>query len=639
MSQQVRFNPSSLDCAYWRDGQIVVNRSDGSEVVCGAGHHPDWATAHEVAYCSEDGSVWTCMPGVAPAPFPLPAGNTLTAASGKVAVHRTDPRRVLCSWGPTYNEVTDPVLSADGAWLAFLAPDYPRQNVSTLIIRQDGEGTRREVYTGAPLRPRFSHTGTSLCWEEAGGQIFGIADVANPSSPVVRLSRPDDSLSHPVPLWAHEDGLWVLYVQATGGNAGEVQLAEWGSAAAGAPNGYRLQTSGGSGYDHDISLNTAARQIDTNGEDAFVALLDPDGTLARWAVFFDDPRTALPLPPTPPVVERWTFVPDGTLVLDAFTAMFGAAPSMSPDGKRICLHKNVNEQEWRELSGGHCYHLFDRSRYPGDVGWYLYDDWLAPLWASDTFTSGEPLGRFDGEVVEMSNGKRTRWTHRNTQYGLKGGGCALQFDPRFPGQDYGPEKCYERFFDSPTHGARWELWYTPESARSLPWGDRSQDVLKQAVEAQAQPGQPTPAYIECPRLSVSDDPWAPVDPPQPPSEGDMTHDDIRRYIAELGNDLLFGAFERFHNEVLPRDRPQDSVIANAEGGEMWTGDVTTGGANGIFCRSYFAEYLIARDKGRTPAQASGDGYDVGIQSYRNTVQPQTFRGPISAEGRDFVAPV
>lgn len=113
-------------------------------------------------------------------------------------------------------------------------------------------------------------------------------------------------------------------------------------------------------------------------------------------------------------------------------------------------------------------------------------------------------------------------------------------------------------------------------------------------------------------------------PPKPPVGDDMNAEDIRRYIAELPNPVLFGAYERFHNEVLPRDRPLDGAIKSAAWAsgdpDFWTGDVTTGGANGIFNRVYIAEYCIARDKGRTAEEASGDAYDVAKKSYDEAVK-------------------
>lgn len=121
----------------------------------------------------------------------------------------------------------------------------------------------------------------------------------------------------------------------------------------------------------------------------------------------------------------------------------------------------------------------------------------------------------------------------------------------------------------------------------------------------------------------------------------MTSADIRRYMGDLTNDLLFGAIQRFHNEVLPRDRPRDGVIPAADNSEMWTGDVVTGGANGYLMRSYVSEFIIARDAGRTAAQASGDGYDAAFKAYTNAVnpppppEPGELKGPIGVAGRDF----
>jgi hypothetical protein len=140
----------------------------------------------------------------------------------------------------------------------------------------------------------------------------------------------------------------------------------------------------------------------------------------------------------------------------------------------------------------------------------------------------------------------------------------------------------------------------------------------------------------------------PVTPPTPPTEPDMTAADIRRYVNELADEYLFGALKRFHDEVvLERDRPKDSIIPAANGADMWTGDVTTGGANGYFCRSYISEYLIARDAGKNPLDASVAGFEAAKASYQRAVgivapQPPVssapFRAPISAEGREFVAP-
>jgi hypothetical protein len=264
VSQQVRFAPgSSLDCVYVRHGHVTVSRADGSEVTIAPGHHPAWEEPDVVVFCPpEDGVVQQWVGGVPHNGGELqilgryvptvPAGNTLTASAGKVAVHRTDPRRVLTSWGAGVMNATDPVLSADGAWMAYLLPDSPVPNVATVAIMAVGSLVERRVYTGAPLRPRFSHAGTTLCWEEAGGAIFGIRDVANPTSPVVRLSRPGDQCYHPVPLWCPERSeLLLCYVQAVSDTEADVIVAGWESCVAQQPSGYVVARSGGSGFDLD----------------------------------------------------------------------------------------------------------------------------------------------------------------------------------------------------------------------------------------------------------------------------------------------------------------------------------------------------------------------------------------------------
>jgi len=176
-------------------------------------------------------------------------------------------------------------------------------------------------------------------------------------------------------------------------------------------------------------------------------------------------------------------------------------------------------------------------------------------------------------------------------------------------------------------------WLTPEGTLATAL------VNVAAPPVSLAPGAPIDPPIEPP----IEPPDPPIDPPT--TEPDMTAADIRRYVAELGNDLLFGAVQRYHGDVLPRDRPMDGAIKSAawtEGDpDFWTGDVTTGGANGFFCRSYVSEYLIARDAGRSAAQASGDGYDAAIKAYNHAVNPPppptpgAVKGPIGVAARDF----
>lgn len=129
------------------------------------------------------------------------------------------------------------------------------------------------------------------------------------------------------------------------------------------------------------------------------------------------------------------------------------------------------------------------------------------------------------------------------------------------------------------------------------------------------------------QIALTEPPSLPVDPPKPkppipPVNGDeMTPADVRRYAASLPDKALFGAQQRFHNEVLPRDRPMDGAIKSAAwttgDPDFWTGDVVTGGAQSYLMRSLISEAIIACDAGRTPDQAVGDGYDAAIKAYKN----------------------
>jgi hypothetical protein len=150
------------------------------------------------------------------------------------------------------------------------------------------------------------------------------------------------------------------------------------------------------------------------------------------------------------------------------------------------------------------------------------------------------------------------------------------------------------------------------------------------------------AYVEPTRPK----PWGAIYTIPDPQEPDMTTADVRRYIAELPDEYLFGAVKRFRDEAcLGRDRLAVGVIAAEDGADFWTGDVTTGGANGYFVRSYISEYLIARKAGQNPLDGSVAGFEAAKAAYQRAVgivppppPPGELRGPISVAGRDFEVP-
>jgi hypothetical protein len=164
-------------------------------------------------------------------------------------------------------------------------------------------------------------------------------------------------------------------------------------------------------------------------------------------------------------------------------------------------------------------------------------------------------------------------------------------------------------------------WDGGEKYAVVAWSGRGEGIrLAEFIESELLLPMPEPGPDPEPEPEPEPQPEPEPEPEPEPGGDDMTAEDIRRYVAALPNNVLFGAFQRFHNEVLPRDRPKDGAIKSeawTEGDpDFWTGDVTTGGAMGIFTRTYMPELLIAMDSGRTADEASGDAYDKGIAAYK-----------------------
>lgn len=385
----------------------------------------------------------------------------------------------------------------------------PRLGVGIgLAVRHPGTGSLR--YLSGPAAAGVDlglcedsrwDSGTLVWWLE--GRVWGRTTI---DQPTIELTVPGRSCSHPAPLWTGS----FLYVGLVLDD-GELVICEWGSLVRREALGWKVGRSAGAGFDWCL--------VSDGVKGLRVAYFDPLGVPVYASV--DTSQPAVSLAPKP-VEDRWALVPDGTVITHAMRALWGDTPSRSADGKRIYFAKNQPPQgEWRELAAdGTVYHLFDQSRGE-DVptgsrkGWYLTPRDCCK-WAKDTFTSGESF-TVHGEKVEFDTGARVRWTHTITLYGLKAGGVMVRFDPRFPGM-YEPAG-YEHHYNRLDGGVRWEFLVTPKAAQGvIPWGNPSMDVLRQEAEAQATPGQPTPAYVEAPRLSVDTDPWAKPPAPKPPTE-------------------------------------------------------------------------------------------------------------------------
>lgn len=379
---------------------VTVVLEDGRSVPIEAGHDPSWFGANTAVHCPPgDGFVRACAiePGTAvPFDTTLLAGNTLASAQSIAAVHRTDPRRVLLSNGRTILGATDPAVSDDGVWLAYIRPDEPFAGAARLMVeRVDGSQAPRQLAESA-RSPRFG--GTTLAWEVGHGQIAACADVANPAVQATAFPLPAAwSCSKPVPVWVPTRGELIILFIADAGAFGEIKLATFGSLAQGAPRGYALGESAGSAYDHD------ARPVGL--DQVRVQWLDPAGLLDGLTVTLTGLRATLqppakPEPPPPPVPPPvlpdipWTTDPHG-VIEDVWPWIANNATALSPDGRVAFILKSdevsadgVTIGEWWDHDDRYIGHLEDASTghriYQGKR--YLAVDWVAlgqPVpWAS-----------------------------------------------------------------------------------------------------------------------------------------------------------------------------------------------------------------------------------------------------------------
>jgi hypothetical protein len=383
---------------------------------------------------------------------------------------------------------------------------------------------------------------------------------------------------------------------------------------------------------------------------AHVAFLLPTGLLARAAVDLSAPPITLPLPPAPPVVEpppvdphRWDFVPDGTLVTGAIETLVGANP-VQQDGI-ICQHKNTfPECEWRRVGGEMLLHWADASRFPGDRGWWIEP---APIWCFDEFFSGDAVATFNATLVDFHNNTTNRWTQCNTMRGIVGGGVCVQFDPRFPNQytdmslqgtDKWAPAGYEKQWTRHDGWSRWEYWVTPLTAKGvIPWGDPSMDVMIDHAENGPQPPSAPLPFVPCPRPLAAEPP--PIEEPDVmllPNDEQMVNAMRRLHIEGYMGELMRagGIFESPNPEAsqIRDERPTaQGVVIDDFSLSVWTGRYVT----------YFTQQTDDHHERAIRAVLTDlhNSDEARQKRGEQPVQPSAFRGPISAEGRDFVAPV
>jgi hypothetical protein len=468
--------------------------------------HPRWLTENTLLYL--DHATGAIMQATAPlwaVEVLGPVANELDAAAG---VHAWSlrpagqPPVVRTSLGgPDLVGDFEPCLSATGDLCV------RSQATGTLRIEDLGNDTAGPIL-GAGTRARWSSQ--TLVWEWLG-HVYGRS---TPDQPTVELTITDRDCFYPVPCWDGRE-IWVLMVCD---ETGEIVVAEWGSLVSGDPMGYVLGRSSGQGYDHDVQPASWLERV------LRVAWLTSDGSVADLLVDTSAPRQPL---------NPFLLAPDGTVVENCFIDLFGHHPSVkpgsTPDDLTICLHKNIGEQEWRQVLGQQdVLNIFDRSRAGGDTGWWI-DPLEACFWAAVSFRSGQRFpaeadAYFEGERVEHPSGARVPWRHTITLYALKHGGVAVRFDPRFP-TDYGPKKKYEVHFNATGGASRFEEWFTPAPGEP--------DRLLRRLNGFSDPHAPAQPYIPCPRPEEPEPP-DPPDPPEPPMSVNAIPQDVTaRSLQEL----------------------------------------------------------------------------------------------------------
>jgi hypothetical protein len=271
---------------------MVVDRLAGTRSTLGVGQDPRWNESDVVLWRPQsdgglriaDESDWVEHP------TGFVSGNSLAVAGGRFVVHRTDPLRLIDTARlPDRPDRSWPVLSDDGGILVALAPDYPRDRMQSVVMIRNGveriihEGAVSEGTNGTNLRM----AGTSLCFQEADGRVYGIADLANPIERLMQLTAAGAGLSHVCPVFVDGLGMLALYVRDDG-HTSTVCLATWTSLAAGQPQGYLIATSGGGGYEHD------ARALEDGT--IWVAWMTPDGMAQDRMIDRDEPMVSLVRP-------------------------------------------------------------------------------------------------------------------------------------------------------------------------------------------------------------------------------------------------------------------------------------------------------------------------------------------------------
>jgi hypothetical protein len=643
---------------------VTVVHEGGEHVTLGPGHDPGWVDTR-VAFCPQDDSFVRIGLPTIPAGVAVTntrTGNSLAAGHGVFATHRVDGGipRVHVSNGRVLVHASDPALSDDGVWLAYIRPDAPRDRVSQLWVeRTDGTGTPRLLYEGAPAKPRMA--GTSLACSLGDGRIGVCIDVANPQLVVDHLRTPFRA-SHAVPVWVPGRGELLVLLNADAGAYGVIMLASWYSLAQGLATGYVIGESTGPGFDHD------ARPV---GSDTVrVQWLDPRGAPDGTTIDLTAPREALrletpPPPPPPPPDIPWTPAPEARVDLLPFVRAAATAYKDLGNGRGIFwLHKSTERDDWGE--------------------WWYHDDRYIGL-LEDRSTGTRMVSEVREKVHSHTNTTRNRRSPEDiVALGLGDyttlplasytwEGSSLWMPRIVEGAFRAEQRTTYRWWDLPEFGGVWEVW------RDLPLVIRAETGYARfngreafVRTAYGKPDGTVEWNYLGPTGWVKFDPRDAKDRPEPQPANALALTEGARYVesrfeprfpiytpeekhppmdtftkehvvnlltAPLGHTELNGARKRFVQEVLlDRDKLPQGVLAKAaDGSDFWPGDVMTGGAATIFDLAMNRAARLALLRGVDMPHAVAEGFHEATRDYDKAVgrgtQPDVPPGAIAGRLR------
>jgi hypothetical protein len=405
------------------------------------------------------------------------SGNVIAAGGGRWTVFEVVP-----SAGPCLR------FDDSTIWAGYQAPAWNddgilfacTQHATGLLLA--GRPTAMQIVpglTGQPVlgarEPAWRYG--ALCWE-AGTRVYGRVTGDAPSEDLTLAEWE----AKPIPIRT-PGGWWLLSHDQT-----RVLLRPWGSS-----RGY-VVFAGDSDGPHDARWDRFTETI-----------------RVVWSVKgrLHDARFRIDGALESRVDEPFVVDPTG-VIEDTLPHVLGPYPAMArPDcATFIKSLTDAAYAEWWSFDPSRIYHEFDRTRQPGDLGWYLEP---LPLWLPRRVQTGSTWA-FEGEIVDLGGTPAPAGVHpfeflARIDVAASGtlGGRPIAFvhtyDPRRREADSTVrlKGGYEKFiYGRPEDGLlRWEYWRTKD--------DNSGDELVHSADAGFPKGQTSLTPLPSPRPPDDED--------------------------------------------------------------------------------------------------------------------------------------